>query len=392
MNYEQNNTKAKTISFVLLSTLVHLGLAASVIHYSQNNTYGAGTGTAEMEFVGDSNEDTFAITIDEQNHSEAVEINPIEQQPTETVVTAPTEEIASAATEPTPIIAPVTQTAEVKKSEPVKPAIQAKAKAEKPTTTFPNKASAEVAEPNAEVVETVDNSDVVVPQPAELANIDAEPVVEEIQEQQLSSDELQAIAESEKNTEQAAETVVREEVVAPAVAEPLKDVTPTEVQPVTAEEMNVALVPAPEIKDEQLANELEPIPSGNPNEMAANLNGNPSSVNQVAGSGSEQIRELSDLRQKPGNRRPQYDTDDRLKGRVGEVSFLALINKEGQPTDFKLVKSSGHRSLDLKTLKAIRSWKFYPGQAGWVEIPFKWDLQGGAKEMPATLRRKFSQN
>jgi TonB family protein len=103
------------------------------------------------------------------------------------------------------------------------------------------------------------------------------------------------------------------------------------------------------------------------------------------------VKALSDIRQAPGNKKPTYESEDRLSGRQGEVSFLAFISKDGQVTDVKLLKSTGHRSLDAKTLAAIRSWKFYPGQSGWVEIPFKWDLKGGPQEMPATLRRSVSQ-
>lgn len=112
----------------------------------------------------------------------------------------------------------------------------------------------------------------------------------------------------------------------------------------------------------------------------------------VASAGS--VRNLEDLRQMPGNKRPQYDSDDRLNRRQGEVAFVAYVSKEGAITEFKLVKSSGHRELDAKTLKALKSWKFYPGQEGWVEIPFQWDLKGDAKEKPATLRMKsqVSQN
>lgn len=112
--------------------------------------------------------------------------------------------------------------------------------------------------------------------------------------------------------------------------------------------------------------------------------GNDSNVNN-------EVRSLNELRQVPGNEHPAYDSEDRLKGRQGDVAFLAYISREGQPVKFKMVQSSGFRELDAKTLKAIRSWKFYPGQEGWVEIPFRWDLKGGPQEMPATLRRKISQ-
>ena len=99
------------------------------------------------------------------------------------------------------------------------------------------------------------------------------------------------------------------------------------------------------------------------------------------------VRPLEDLKQMPGNEKPQYDSDDRLSGRNGVVVFYAFITSGGQPADFKLIQSSGHKSLDLKTLKAIRSWKFYPGQEGWVEIPFQWDLKGEPKAIGGTLRK-----
>lgn len=104
-----------------------------------------------------------------------------------------------------------------------------------------------------------------------------------------------------------------------------------------------------------------------------------------------QVRALEELKQMPGNQKPQYDSEDRLAGRQGDVIFRAYVSTEGMPTDFKMVRSSGHRSLDYKTLKAIKSWKFYPGQEGWVEIPFRWDLKGGPKQIGGTLRTKVSQ-
>jgi TonB family protein len=103
------------------------------------------------------------------------------------------------------------------------------------------------------------------------------------------------------------------------------------------------------------------------------------------------VKALQDLKQLPGNPHPQYDSEDRLAARQGEVDFLAYVEIDGRITKFKLLRTTGYRSLDAKTFAAIRNWKFYPGQQGWVEIPFKWDLKGGAQEMPATLRRSISQ-
>jgi TolA protein len=110
--------------------------------------------------------------------------------------------------------------------------------------------------------------------------------------------------------------------------------------------------------------------------------------NAVAGASQMgQIRSLEELKQMPGNKRPQYDSEDRLARRMGDVVFLAFISKEGTPMSFKMIRSSGHRTLDYKTLKAIREWKFYPGQEGWVEIPFRWDLKGDPRPIGGTLRK-----
>lgn len=107
----------------------------------------------------------------------------------------------------------------------------------------------------------------------------------------------------------------------------------------------------------------------------------------AVGGGEANLRRLDQIRQRPGNPKPTYSNEDRLEGRAGAVSFAAYISAEGLPTQIQLLQSSGHRSLDLKTLTAIKQWRFFPGQEGWVEIPFNWDLKGGAKELPVLLRR-----
>ncbi len=103
--------------------------------------------------------------------------------------------------------------------------------------------------------------------------------------------------------------------------------------------------------------------------------------------GSTGVRSIGELKQMPGNPRPQYDDEDRLFNRKGIVKFEAFVTKEGSLQNFKMISSSGHRELDAKTLKALKRWKFYPGQDGLVEIPIQWDLVGGAKEVQTTLRR-----
>ena len=110
---------------------------------------------------------------------------------------------------------------------------------------------------------------------------------------------------------------------------------------------------------------------------------------QGVGSESEGIvRSLEDLKQKPGNPRPNYDVQDRMNGLSGTIIINAYVTKEGNLTLFRLIQSTGHRNLDRKTLSALKEWKFYPGQEGWVELPFKWDLKGGVQQKPTLLKRQ----
>ncbi len=93
-------------------------------------------------------------------------------------------------------------------------------------------------------------------------------------------------------------------------------------------------------------------------------------------------KNYQDLKQMPGNRAPKYDTDDRLRRREGSVRFIAYVTAQGTLTQISRVESSGHTTLDSKSLEAIRTWRFYPGQEGWVEIPLNWALKGGEETIP----------
>lgn len=98
------------------------------------------------------------------------------------------------------------------------------------------------------------------------------------------------------------------------------------------------------------------------------------------------IRTLDQLKQMPRNPLPQYSADERFSGHQGVVVFQAYITPAGKPTQFKKIRSSGYENLDSKTLAVLKDWKFYPGQEGWVELPFEWSLTGEAQET-GRLRR-----
>lgn len=100
------------------------------------------------------------------------------------------------------------------------------------------------------------------------------------------------------------------------------------------------------------------------------------------------VRSIDQLRQVPGNPKPSYSVEERLNRQQGRVIFQAYVTKEGGLTNFRLLTSTGYKNLDGKTLAALKKWRFYPGQQGWVEIPQVWTLKGDVQQMPATLRRR----
>lgn len=113
--------------------------------------------------------------------------------------------------------------------------------------------------------------------------------------------------------------------------------------------------------------------------------GSPAPTIEVAGIPGG-VRALEQLRQKPGNKLPQYDRQERLLGQQGKSVFYAYVNKDGTLSQFKLGQSTGFRNLDAKTLSALKKWRFYPGQEGWVEMPYEWVLTGDAMEAGGRLR------
>lgn len=100
------------------------------------------------------------------------------------------------------------------------------------------------------------------------------------------------------------------------------------------------------------------------------------------------IRKLEQLRQMPGNKRPQYSIEERKLGHAGTVVFQAYVTKEGRLKNLRQIRSTGFSNLDLKASRALKDWRFYPGQEGWVELPFHWNLAGEVKALGGGLRIK----
>lgn len=100
-----------------------------------------------------------------------------------------------------------------------------------------------------------------------------------------------------------------------------------------------------------------------------------------------QVRDSNLLMQRSGNRPPPYPQQDRLQNRQGSVILIAYILKDGSVGQVSVQKSSGSPTIDESALKTYKTWKYYPGQEGWVRHPFVFQLAGEARELPAQLRR-----
>jgi periplasmic protein TonB len=78
--------------------------------------------------------------------------------------------------------------------------------------------------------------------------------------------------------------------------------------------------------------------------------------------------------------RPVYPRVARESGWEGTVIVRTLIDRNGEPSQVNVRKSSGYPTLDQAAQKAVKSWTFQPAKDGnipirkWVDIPIKFDL------------------
>jgi TonB family protein len=99
-----------------------------------------------------------------------------------------------------------------------------------------------------------------------------------------------------------------------------------------------------------------------------------------------QIRDASKLVPASGNRAFVYPQQDRLKRREGTAWVVGRVTQQGSIAEVYLERSSGSKTMDDEAMRTFRTWKFMPGQEGYVRQPVQFVLQGEAEEVKATLR------
>lgn len=353
----ENRSDSRTLSFIILSVIAHVAIAAGVM---------------TMNSQSEQKEEAAPLEISAESSPEIQEVS-------EAPVVADLPKEAEA-----PVIAKEpalpSKAAAVAPPPPPKPAPKA-VKAPKIPQTLPQAKA--VAVPVAEEPMTQEESPVVVP----VTQNEAEEPTEE------QPEETPVVAPAPAPVQAQEDAPVEEEKPAPAPTPLVEEITEPEQKEDDTDEKLVAAEAELKAQEEEqaakeaaaaaaaakLAEEARQAEAAKQAEEAKIAES--ASIGSITGQGGDgsspsEARNLESLRQMPGNKRPQYDRDDQANGRQGQVSFKAYVSKEGAITELQLARSSGHRELDAKSLKAIKSWKFYPGQEGWVEIPFQWDLKG----------------
>mgnify|MGYP001582851680 CR=1 FL=1 len=177
-----------------------------------------------------------------------------------------------------------------------------------------------------------------------------------------------------------------EPIAEPAVEPATQALTVTPEEQLAEQIQNDVITPAPEALPETLpdtATEASAVvPASVPAEaavVAAATSGTAEKTTAVP------VRQASELRSMPGNQYPNYTFDDRLSKREGEIKFLAEVTPEGAVTNVRMLKSTGHKSLDLAALKSFKNYRYQPGQQGYILKSFNFVLKGPARQLPSRL-------
>jgi periplasmic protein TonB len=188
------------------------------------------------------------------------------------------------------------------------------------------------------------------------------------------------------------DTVALAPDVSDADLKPVKEEAPVGVAAATDEEA----APAAEEKVEEKAVEKTeapaPVPAAEAAPAAATGAANDSKASDEvapatpAPAATADTRSYLDLKQKPGNRAPDYPLDARRTGRQGNVEMLYYVTREGKVTQAKVIKSSGSKDLDAEALRTIAQYRFVPGQEGWTKHPVLFSLKGQSEQLPGRLR------
>ncbi len=101
--------------------------------------------------------------------------------------------------------------------------------------------------------------------------------------------------------------------------------------------------------------------------------------------GRHGVLDARSLRAAGGNPPPAYPTSDRLARREGVVVLLGYVTSDGNLLKVTVEKEASS-AMTQESYRTFKSYRYRPGQTGWVRQTFKFTLRGDPQEIPGTLR------
>ena len=74
--------------------------------------------------------------------------------------------------------------------------------------------------------------------------------------------------------------------------------------------------------------------------------------------------------------RPNYPLYARQYHQTGEGLFVCHIRPDGTVAWVDVLRSTGHEMLDRAATKALRQWRFHPGDMNAIKIPINFSMSG----------------
>lgn len=164
------------------------------------------------------------------------------------------------------------------------------------------------------------------------------------------------------------EIIAEEAAVLPAVKDP---------EDISLPQHDIEEKPAPQIKaQEPLKQTLTAQNSPEKGDGSSAVPGK--DVTTFYSAGGAQVVAKPDYLRNPA---PPYPWEARQKGWFGTVLLKVAVDKEGQPAQVEIEKTSGHAVLDLSAQMTVRRWRFQPARAGsiafesTVRVPIRFTLE-----------------
>jgi TonB family protein len=91
----------------------------------------------------------------------------------------------------------------------------------------------------------------------------------------------------------------------------------------------------------------------------------------ITGAVGVEIRDASELASLPGNPKPSYPAQDRLRKYEGKAVLVGRVGADGRMSQVLVERSSGSTAMDASAIEAFKRWRYRPGQQSWVRQPFQ---------------------